>query len=85
MQLLGPKAQDGGKIVQAAVSGVVALLEALEAVMQPANYLAALLQLLQSPTSALVPRVVRLFESSLSKATDAPAVDAAMQFCQQVL
>ena len=66
------------------MSGVVALLEALEQVMQPGQYMQALLVLLQEPQEGLVPRIVRLYEASLSKSTDAPTIEAAMQFCNQV-
>ena len=85
LQLLGKRAQEeGSQKVQAAMAGVTALLEALEQVMEPGHYIQALLVLLQEPQEALIPRVVRLFEASISKATDAPTVQAAMQFCTQV-
>ena len=69
---------------QARVSDLLALLEALEEVMQPAQYLEALLSLLQNPTDVLAPRIIRLFEASLSKATDPRSAQAALQFCSQV-
>ena len=85
LQLLGKRAQgEGGKKVQAAMIGVLALLEALEEVMQPGHYIQTLLVLLREPQEALLPRIVRLFEASLSKATDAPTIQAAVQFCVQV-
>ena len=86
LQLWGKRAQgEGSKKVQTAMTGVMALVEALEGVMQPGQYMQALLTLLQEPQEALVPRVVRLYEASLSKATDAPTIKAAMQFCDKVM
>lgn len=84
-QMLNSEMQGGGsKKCQAAIMGLTKLLEALELVMLPVQYMAALLALLRSPQEILLVRVLRLFESYLPKASSPEEVDTAMKFCELV-
>lgn len=75
----------GSGHARAAVASLTSLLEALESVLQPAQYLQGLVQLLsESQQDTLIPRIMRLYEVSLLKTKEPGAVLKAMQLCPQV-
>lgn len=86
MQILGSKAAGGdpGRRLSAAISGATAMLEAVTGALPPVTYSNVVLRLLATPEDSVKRRALRLFESGLSRATEANEIDAAMSFCSQV-